>query len=43
MKIKTTYFSKKYCWVAAKAKTPATRAGGNGSRMALIKADTNTR
>lgn len=35
--------SKKYCCVAANAKMPATRAGGNGSRIALMNAETKTR
>lgn len=36
-------FAYKYCCVAANASIPATRAGGNGSRIARIKADTKTR
>lgn len=38
-----TSVSKKYCCVAARANIPATRAGGKGSRIALINADTSTR
>jgi hypothetical protein len=34
--------NKKYCCVAANARTPALRAGGNGSRMALINAEMRT-
>lgn len=38
-----TSASRKYCCVAASARIPATRAGGNGSRIARINADTRTR
>lgn len=38
-----TSANRKYCWVAAKARIPATRAGGKGSRIARMNADTSTR
>ena len=37
-----TSLNRKYCWVAANASIPATRAGGNGSRIARMNADTKT-